>query len=80
MKNTESLETKYLFYKQRLTHLMVLNFIFLAITLYTIRDVSLFTVVGLVGILTVGVLHIMTNNKLSKIMDEMDNDMLDKSE
>jgi len=60
--------------------LMVLNFIFLAITLYTIRDVSLFTVVGLVGILTVGVLHIMTNNKLSKIMDEMDNDMLDKSE
>ena len=80
MKNIEKLETKYLFYKQRLTHLMVLNFIFLAITLYTIRDISLFTVVGLVGILTVGVLHIMTNNKLSKIMDEMDDDNLDKSE
>jgi hypothetical protein len=80
MKNIENLETKYLFYKQRLTHLMVLNFIFLAITLYTIRDISLFTVVGLVGILTVGVLHIMTNNKLSKIMDEMDDDNLDKSE
>lgn len=72
MKNIQNLEDQYLFYKQRLTHLMVLNFIFLAITLYTISEASFFTAMGLVGILAVGVLYIITNKKLSKIIDEMD--------
>jgi len=72
MKNIQNLEDQYIFYKKRLTHLLILNFVFLAMVLYTISDASILTAVGLLGIVAVGVLYIITNKKLSKILDEMD--------
>ena len=72
MKNIQDLEDQYIFYKKRLSHLLILNFAFLAMTLYTFSDRSIFTAVGLLGIVVVGVLYIITNMKLSKIIDELD--------